>query len=72
MLKLANESYLKDKGSAYRYSQSFKLQLTVLTHMAIIVADLDIQNENINKILKMVYRYLSDKQPVPLQVMIKQ
>ena len=66
--KLAKESYLKDKGSAYRYSQNYKLQCTILENLARIVTDLDMLQQDFDKAMETVFKYVSDKQPIPLQV----
>ncbi|RZB40886.1 TELO2-interacting protein 1 -like, partial [Asbolus verrucosus] len=68
--KLAQESYLKDKGSAYRYSQNYKLQQTILAKLPYVVTDLDMLQGDLDKIMAVVFKYLSDKQPVPLQVIL--
>ncbi|XP_063909733.1 TELO2-interacting protein 1 homolog isoform X2 [Zophobas morio] len=65
--KLAKESYLKDKGSAYRYSQNYKLQCTILENLAPIVTDLDMLQQDFDKTMETVFKYVSDKQPIPLQ-----
>lgn len=65
---LTQESYLKDKGSAYRYSQMFKLQLTLLGNLASVLAELDVTDDDFNKSFDVVSYYLSNKQPIPLQV----
>ncbi|KAJ8974648.1 hypothetical protein NQ317_019884 [Molorchus minor] len=65
--KLSKESYLKDKGSAYRYCQAYKLQLKILENLARILTDLDVQEEKVNETMDCIYKYLSDKQPIPLQ-----
>ncbi|XP_025829077.1 TELO2-interacting protein 1 homolog [Agrilus planipennis] len=65
--KLSKESYLKDKGSPYRYTQAYKLQLTLLENLARIVVDLEMIDKDTEKIIFSVLPYLSDKQPLPLQ-----
>lgn len=66
----SKESYLKDKGSAYRYSQKYKLQLIILDKLAMVVIDLDLLDDDLRKTMDSVFKYLSDKQPVTLQVSI--
>ncbi|XP_057672878.1 TELO2-interacting protein 1 homolog isoform X1 [Diorhabda carinulata] len=65
--KLSKDSYLKDKGSVYRYSQSYKLQVTILERLGKILIYLDVSEENMIKALNCVRIYLSNKQPLPLQ-----
>lgn len=64
----STESYLKDKGSAFRYSQGYKLQLRILNELGKLMAYLNVQEETLTQVSETVFRYLSDKQPVPLQV----
>lgn len=64
----AQTSYLKDKGSAYRYSQQYKFQLEVLTLIPKILYNLDVDEIVIDDVISSVKPYLSDKQPQPLQV----
>ncbi|XP_060524749.1 TELO2-interacting protein 1 homolog isoform X2 [Cylas formicarius] len=66
--KLSRESYLKDKGAAFRYTQKYKLQIKVLDKLGYILAYLDVQNEVMEKCMECAFLYLSDKQPQPLQV----
>lgn len=66
--KSAQSSYLKDKGSAYRYSQQYKLQLEVLTLIPNILYNLDVDGVVIEDVIGSVKLYLSDKQPQQLQV----
>ncbi|XP_044259185.1 TELO2-interacting protein 1 homolog [Tribolium madens] len=65
--KLSTESYLKDKGSAYRYSQNYKLQVTILENLAQIVTCLDMSQQDIEKAFDVVVKYVSEKQLIPLQ-----
>ncbi|XP_008201481.1 TELO2-interacting protein 1 homolog [Tribolium castaneum] len=65
--KLSVESYLKDKGSAYRYSQNYKLQVVILENLARVVTDLDMSQQDTEKAIDVVVKYVSDKQPIPLQ-----
>lgn len=66
--KLSKESYLKDKGSAYRYTQSYKLQLMVISNLAAVVSDLEMGDGHVIQCVEAVAPYLSNRQPVPLQV----
>lgn len=65
--KLAPESFLKDKGSAYRYTQNYKLQIELLHNIGPILAHLDVDNKIIEEIMNIVLLYLSKKQPRDLQ-----
>lgn len=64
----STESYLKDKGSAYRYSQGYKLQLVMLNNLGMLMAYLCVQEDWLTKFSEAAFNYLSDKQPVTLQV----
>ncbi|XP_018569428.1 TELO2-interacting protein 1 homolog [Anoplophora glabripennis] len=66
--KFSAESYLKDKGSAYRYSQTYKLQLVILENLGKVLTDLDVADDKLNEAMDIVSRYLSNKQPIPLQL----
>lgn len=66
--RLASESYLRDKGSAYRYTQKYKLQVTILEKLVLIVIRLDMKDEDCFKCMEIVFKYLSEKQPKLLQV----
>jgi hypothetical protein len=68
MEKLSRESYLKDNGSAYRYSQNYKLQLSVLEDLWKVMTDLDMLQKDFENATETVFKYVSDKQPIPLQV----
>jgi hypothetical protein len=68
MEKLSRESYLKDNGSAYRYSQNYKLQLSVLEDLWRVMTDLDMLQKDFENATETVFKYVSDKQPIPLQV----
>ncbi|CAG9859979.1 unnamed protein product [Phyllotreta striolata] len=63
----SKSSYLKDKGSAYRYSQIYKLQIKILENLAMVVINLDVDDTTFSKVSSCVYLYLSNKQPIPLQ-----
>lgn len=63
-----NASLLKDKGAAYRHTQSFKLQLVILKQLSRIISDIDMADSHINTTFEAVLPYLSNKQPLPLQV----
>lgn len=68
MLNLSKESYLKDKGSAYRYKQQYKLQETIVKNLGAILVDLDATENDFYKSINVIVVYLSNKQPQPLQV----
>lgn len=70
MRKLAKESLLKDRGSSYRYTQAFKLQLEILQKLAYVISDLDMAIEHIDHAMEAAFLYLDVKQPVPLQVIL--
>ncbi|CAG9769438.1 unnamed protein product [Ceutorhynchus assimilis] len=65
--KSAQTSYLKDKGSTYRYSQNYKLQVELLSKIGPILYDVDVMPETISDVIDKVQFYLSDKQPKELQ-----
>ncbi|KAK9721937.1 hypothetical protein QE152_g19937 [Popillia japonica] len=69
LAKLSKQSYLKDRGSAYRYTQTYKLQTTLLEHFARIIIDLELSDEHIQNCMKVVMVYLSDKQPLLLRTL---
>ncbi|KAG5887572.1 hypothetical protein JTB14_009980 [Gonioctena quinquepunctata] len=69
--KLSADSYLKDRGSAYRYSQAFKLQLILLENLGKVLINLDTDELMMNKMFDCIIKYLSDRQPAPLQVAAK-
>ncbi|KAK5650814.1 hypothetical protein RI129_001843 [Pyrocoelia pectoralis] len=64
---LAEHSYLKDHGAAYRYTQAYKLQLNILQHLSKVVINVDVDDNNIKNVMKTVLLYLSSKQCIPLQ-----
>ncbi|XP_031333616.1 TELO2-interacting protein 1 homolog isoform X2 [Photinus pyralis] len=64
---LSEHSYLKDHGAAYRYTQAYKLQLTMLQHLGRLVIDIDMVDTHITTVMQTVVCYLSVKQPIPLQ-----
>lgn len=68
MKDLSKESYLKDKGSSYRYTQAYKLQLNVLQQLAPLIIHLDLADNQIELAMDTIQLYLNNKQPVPLQV----
>lgn len=70
LTNLSKESYLKDKGAAYRYTQAFKLQVELLENLATFSIHLDMNDKEIELIMEAVFLYLSDKQPLPLQVIL--
>lgn len=65
----ADESYLKDRGAAYRYTQKYKFQLTLLENFGELFKLLDItEDANIRLAVESGIPYLSNKQPKPMQV----
>ncbi|XP_045496733.1 TELO2-interacting protein 1 homolog isoform X2 [Colias croceus] len=70
--RLSNESHLKDSGSVYRTSPSFKLQLTALEAMTPLATRLKLGYEELGDAMDAVRVYLSRKQPRPLQLLAVQ
>lgn len=68
LTRSAQESYLKDAGSAYRISHSYHLQLAALAAMPALLADLSLDDERLSQAMASVQPYLCCKQPKPLQV----
>ncbi|GLV45261.1 Telo2 interacting protein 1 [Carabus blaptoides fortunei] len=64
---LAEKSYLKDRGSAYRYTQDYKFQLNLLSNLAQLITNLDMTEQDVEKAMDAASPYLSDRQPLPLQ-----
>ncbi|XP_045768001.1 TELO2-interacting protein 1 homolog isoform X2 [Maniola jurtina] len=65
----AQESHLKDTGSAYRLSHTYNLQLAVLTALPGLVTDLNLDEDKLTEAMTCVQVYLSNKQPKPLQML---
>ncbi|XP_034828881.1 TELO2-interacting protein 1 homolog isoform X2 [Maniola hyperantus] len=65
----AQESHLKDTGSAYRLSHTYSLQLAVLTALPGLVTDLNLDEDKLTEAMTCVQVYLSNKQPKPLQML---
>lgn len=65
---LSKESYLKDKGACYRYTQAFKLQENLTKNLSKVLIYLDSIEDDFQKASAVVVLYLSSKQPAPLQV----
>ncbi|XP_044761108.1 TELO2-interacting protein 1 homolog isoform X2 [Coccinella septempunctata] len=63
----SKKSYMKDKGSSYRYSLDYKLQFTILENIVYLVTDIELSDKDIEATMDTVFLYLSDKQPIPLQ-----
>ncbi|XP_046687926.1 TELO2-interacting protein 1 homolog, partial [Homalodisca vitripennis] len=63
----ASQSLLKDSGSAYRLTQLYKLQRTLLDGLGQLALDLSVQERRIYDILEAAKEYLSVRQPAPLQ-----
>lgn len=66
--KSAEESYLKDRGASYRYTQQFKMQQNVLREIGRVCVDLDVIEDEMCSIVDTIFPYLSSCQPLPLQV----
>lgn len=64
----SEKSYLKDRGSSYRYTLDYKLQLLILENLVYLVTDVQLLEKDIESAMDVVLLYLSDKQPMPLQV----
>ncbi|KAF5286843.1 hypothetical protein FQA39_LY00376 [Lamprigera yunnana] len=69
---LADHSYLKDHGDAYRYTHAYKLQLNMLQSLSNLVLSIDMENSDIEKVMRIALYYFSNKQPLPLQTAAKQ
>ncbi|XP_064072641.1 TELO2-interacting protein 1 homolog isoform X2 [Vanessa tameamea] len=67
--RTANDSHLKDTGSAYRVSQAYYLQVAILTSMSNFVIDLMLDGENLDDAMSCAQIYLSKNQPKPLQML---
>ncbi|KAF2903943.1 hypothetical protein ILUMI_02227 [Ignelater luminosus] len=67
LIDLSKLSYLKDAGAAYRYTQAYKLQITIVQQLGRVITDLDLADCYINEAMEAVILYLDDKQPLPLQ-----
>lgn len=64
----ASMSLLKDAGSAYRLTQLYKLQRALLAGLGTLSLNLSLQERDIYNIALAATPYLSNKQPLPLQV----
>jgi hypothetical protein len=62
------ESKKKDKGCSYRFTQLFKLQKELLRNMGDLAMHLNLQEREIEQVLMAAAPYLSNLQPLPLQV----
>lgn len=67
LTRSAPESRKKDKGSAYRFTQLFKLQLQVLVELGDLVVNLSLQERQLDQVMAAAAPYLSCLQPQPLQ-----
>ncbi|KAM3959761.1 telo2 interacting protein 1 [Aphomia sociella] len=67
--KSSSESHLKDKGSAYRNSQAYSLQLAALTALPRLAVDLRLEDDHLSQAMASVDIYLTKKQPKPLQAL---
>ncbi|XP_050349626.1 TELO2-interacting protein 1 homolog isoform X2 [Nymphalis io] len=65
----ANDSHLKDTGSAYRISQAYYLQVAIMTSMSNFVIDLMLDGEHLDDAMSCAQIYLSKNQPKPLQML---
>lgn len=63
----ANESYLKDCASAYRFSQKYKTQLSLLSGLGSLSCHLQVRGQDFYCLLSVSLLYLSCFQPPPLQ-----
>ncbi|XP_068622597.1 TELO2-interacting protein 1 homolog [Battus philenor] len=61
------DSLLKDKGSAYRTSSSYRLQEAALNTLPSLARHLHLDDDALDHTLFCVRNYLSNKQPKPLQ-----
>lgn len=66
--RFSTERYRRDIGSAFRYSQGYKLQLEIINHLGRLMAYLNVEKECLTLVSETAFKYLSEKQPVPLQV----
>lgn len=62
------ESHLKDSGSAYRFSQKYKAQLSLLSGLGSLAIHLQLRGQDFYNLLTVSLLYLSSYQPRPLQV----
>ncbi|KAK3912901.1 TELO2-interacting protein 1-like protein [Frankliniella fusca] len=62
-----NESYLKDSASAYRFSQKYKTQLSLLSGLGLLSCHLQVRGQDFYCLLSVSLLYLSCFQPRPLQ-----
>ncbi|XP_050680096.1 TELO2-interacting protein 1 homolog [Leptidea sinapis] len=67
LARLSNESRRKDKGSSYRWSPDFSLQMTAMTHLPALVEDLALNDIGVESAMCCAHEYLSKDQPRPLQ-----
>lgn len=65
----AKGSLKQDSGSAYRYTQGYKLQLALLSGLGDLAVNLELHVENLLSLLNACTVYLSSLQPLPLQVL---
>jgi hypothetical protein len=68
LTKSSLESKKKDKGSSYRFTQLFKLQKELLSNMGDLAMHLNLQERETDQLLAAAAPYLSNLQPLPLQV----
>ncbi|CAH1990517.1 unnamed protein product [Acanthoscelides obtectus] len=65
--KLSRKSYMKDRGSPYRYTQTYKLQLAILKDIGHVLVDMDINEKHIGNVIEVLRLYMSNRQPAPLR-----
>ncbi|KAK9507627.1 hypothetical protein O3M35_007443 [Rhynocoris fuscipes] len=66
-LKLTAKDSLKCEKDAYKLSQKFKLQLSLLKGIGEIILDIEFSEKEVDSILVAITPYLSDRQPQQLQ-----
>ncbi|XP_077289147.1 telo2 interacting protein 1 isoform X2 [Arctopsyche grandis] len=67
LTKTSKDSLLKDIGSSYRFTQSYKLQVLLLEKLATLCISLNVHEKTLYEVMYATQVYLSVKQPKPLQ-----
>nr|CAD7258809.1 unnamed protein product [Timema shepardi] len=67
LIETAPTSRKKDIGSAYRFTQVYKLQRELLDGLGEVATHLDLAEKELDNVLETVFPYLSNQQPQPLQ-----
>ncbi|XP_046389481.1 TELO2-interacting protein 1 homolog isoform X2 [Ischnura elegans] len=67
LLKQSKISLKKDSASAYRFSQAYKLQCSLLNGLGELAVNVEFQEQDISEMLTATAPYLSCQQPQPLQ-----